>query len=775
MSTERRMVLFVVLSIATMFGMQFAMERMGLVPKRRPPANNVARANAKPAAEPPKENAQPPEKIAGADDKTNAAEKAADEPKDKPEIATPAPAVELVPKDQLVLGALGGDYLLEAQLDQRGAGVSLLRSATIEAEYQKGQPRNRPLEFIRRDPTAAPSFSMSLVAPADLAPAKKAAEGKGNGKGDDGPPPAADADAADIPTPMIIQELDGVLWEVVKDDQGRVVRPIQKEDPATKSKREGQEIHFRASVEEPKPLTVTRVYRLWKGEEGFEMDLGFRSAEDQTISYRMVGPHGIPIEGEWYTATFRDVFFVGNPSNGKIPTLSAHDVVKRKDDPERFTSLPLKLTGVENQYFAVFVEPRPTPETLQESKIAEVQPVVVHEDVKETQKSDVSVRLLSKPFELGPNRAVEHRYRVYAGPKTKDALAAFDATDLASYRKGWSLPLVGDLGASFMAKTVIAPMLTVVYAGTQRVARLFGGTKGNYGIAIILLTMTVRLILLPLGRKQAKAAKKMQDLQPHMAELKTKHGDDKEAITRETLALYKRHGVNPAAGCLPALIQLPVLIGLWQALNNSVALRHSSFLWIDNLAAPDMLFEFPFPIPIIGRFLGPYFNLLPLLVVGLMLVQTKLFSPPPTTPEAEMQQKTMKFMMIFMMFMFYKVPSGLGIYFITSSLWQIGERLLLPKTTPAALPTTTEPEADRGGKDRPNGTAGKDRAPAVTVGATAGDGKPRGGLIGRFQDWATQFIEEAEKQRTVRNAGDQRDRDRDRDRDRPRPRPNRNR
>ena len=123
-----------------------------------------------------------------------------------------------------------------------------------------------------------------------------------------------------------------------------------------------------------------------------------------------------------------------------------------------------------------------------------------------------------------------------------------------------------------------------------------------------------------------------------------------------------------------------------------------------------MLFRFPFEI----LFLGHWFNLLPFVVVGLMLVQTKLFSPPATTPEAEMQQKMMKYMMVFMAVMFYKVPSGLGIYFITSSLWSIGERLLLPKIThaPAKKPTTRSSRQRRPrGKDGPDGKGG----PAATV------------------------------------------------------------
>ena len=114
--------------------------------------------------------------------------------------------------------------------------------------------------------------------------------------------------------------------------------------------------------------------------------------------------------------------------------------------------------------------------------------------------------------------------------------------------------------------------------------------------------------MFPIGRKQALAAQKMQQLQPHLKELQDKFKDDKERLTKETFALYKKHGVNPVAGCLPALIQLPIFVGLWQALNTSFPLRHAPFLWIRDLAAPDMLFRFPrSEVP----FLGHWFNVLP--------------------------------------------------------------------------------------------------------------------------------------------------------------------
>src|SRR5262249_50296816 len=152
-------------------------------------------------------------------------------------------------------------------------------------------------------------------------------------------------------------------------------------------------------------------------------------------------------------------------------------------------------------------------------------------------------------------------------PKTAEALAPYGAGELASFHKNqW----FGIPGAVWMATVVITPLLDVMYNFTARVARLFGGTHGNYGLAIILLTLTVRLMMFPIGRKQAIAAKKMQDLQPYLKEIQEKHKDDKEQQTRETWNLYKKHKVNPLGGCLPALIQLPIFVGLWQALNNSV-------------------------------------------------------------------------------------------------------------------------------------------------------------------------------------------------------------
>jgi YidC/Oxa1 family membrane protein insertase len=191
-----------------------------------------------------------------------------------------------------------------------------------------------------------------------------------------------------------------------------------------------------------------------------------------------------------------------------------------------------------------------------------------------------------------------------------------------------------------------------------------------------------------------------------------------------------------------------------------------------------MLFRIPFEIPFVTYYLGHWFNVLPFAVVGLMLVQTKLFSPPATTPEAEMQQKMMKGMMVFMAFMFYKVPSGLGIYFITSSAWAICERLLLPKVTHTHAQPQLATEPATGGKPSTSKTGG-----VVTVGskpgptATGGNGaseKPPG----KIKQYLEKLLEEAQKDATYRKMVEDREsRNRDgksaKDKGKPRSRPGR--
>ncbi len=714
---QSRVLLFAVLSFVIWFGSIFLMEKTGLVkPAARPVAKkkDIPKAKAKE-----QEQEQGPEKEKAQGTELAEAPKEGEAPKRS--------MVNQVDPTRLVLGVESegpgaGDLLptsphpngerlpdpkrfwLRIGLDQRGGAVAWAESMYIEAEHSARGVRPGRFQFIRPGSSETSSLTMGFARP----------------KPEGGKPNPEEA----LP--------DVRLWDVEPAADGSFIHILPVVDGKNGA---GQEVRFLAKLDDG--VTLRRRYQLWPGEESIRMVLEFQADEDRTFAYRMLGPHNIPIEGIWYTGTFRDVF-VGQASGedgASVTTKTAYDVVKNEKDPWRFLETPVRFGGVEDQYFALFWL---TPSRADsESQLAGTVSTVVKRD-KDTQHSDVTFDVLSKPLSIGPNRSETHEYTIFAGPKTVRALPPV-ARDLASYRKG-SWPLIGGL-AVFLAQNVITPMLAKIYQGTSAIASIFGGARGNWGIAIILLTMTVRLLMFPISRKQAISAKRMQDLQPEINALREKYKDDKERIGKETFALYGKHKVNPFAGCWPALVQLPIFIGLWQALNNSVALRHARFLWIEDLAAPDMLFKFPFnmqDVPWIGGFLGPYFNILPILVAALMYLHTKLFAPPATTPEAETQQKMMKYMMFMMVFMFYKVPSGLGIYFITSSLWQLGERLLLPKVLPSTLKKV---DKAKGGEESGGGDEGG--------GGGGGGNGPVGG--GWFAQKLEKLLEEAAKDPTVRN------------------------
>jgi YidC/Oxa1 family membrane protein insertase len=208
----------------------------------------------------------------------------------------------------------------------------------------------------------------------------------------------------------------------------------------------------------------------------------------------------------------------------------------------------------------------------------------------------------------------------------------------------------------------------------------------NYGMAIIMLTVLVRSCMIPLSRKATKNAQMMQELAPEMKRISEKYKNDMEKRAAAQKELFAKNNYNPFGGCLLMLVQLPIFIGLYRALSVDVELRQAPLIsgiqWCSNLAGPDMIWYWkPYLWARLADetgWLGPYLNVLPLFTIALFLLQQKMFMPPATDDQTRMQQKMMKFMMLFMGVLFFRVPSGLCIYFIASSLWGLAERKLLP-------------------------------------------------------------------------------------------------
>jgi YidC/Oxa1 family membrane protein insertase len=232
------------------------------------------------------------------------------------------------------------------------------------------------------------------------------------------------------------------------------------------------------------------------------------------------------------------------------------------------------------------------------------------------------------------------KFFLFVGPKEYDRLKA----------AGHELERAVDFGWF----TVIAKPLFVAL-------KFFYKLVGNWGWAIIVLTVIIKVLFAPLTHKSQKSMKRMQKLQPLFAELKEKYKGDPARLNKEMMDLYKTHKVNPMGGCLPMLIQIPVFIALYRVLGNSIELRHAPFIfWLHDLSAKD-----------------PYY-ILPILMGISMLVMQKMT---PTTMDPK-QNMMMMLMPVVMVFMFINLPSGLVLYFTVSNLLQMAQQFYINKYSP---------------------------------------------------------------------------------------------
>ncbi len=423
-------------------------------------------------------------------------------------------------------------------------------------------------------------------------------------------------------------------------------------------------------------LRVLKTYKLHKVEKaasaeaaernrdtyslGYQLSFGLTIRNIDTkplsVAYGLQGPVGLPLENANNTRKFREVKVGLRDEDGKVEaeSVTAADILKADADNEieGFKPNPrtFQYVGIDVQYFAALLLPDDHGKDNKQAFLEIAKPQLI-EKAKTASHSDISLALTSSTIELLAGESVTHSYSLFAGPKRNDLLQPLCASAILDF--GWF---------GFVSKGMLS-VLTFLHSWGIA-----------YGIAIVMLTVMVRGCMYPISRKQAAGAKKMKELQPKIAELRKKYENEKEKMAKAQMELFSKNNYNPLAGCLPMFLQLPIFIGLYQALNNAVDLRMAKFLWIDNLAAPDAMFQLPFVVPFVG---WTEFNLLPLVTIVLFIAQQKMFMPPPTDDQSAMQQKMMNYMMIFMGFLFYTMPAGLCVYFIASSLWGMAERKML--------------------------------------------------------------------------------------------------
>ena len=241
---------------------------------------------------------------------------------------------------------------------------------------------------------------------------------------------------------------------------------------------------------------------------------------------------------------------------------------------------------------------------------------------------------------LDPGQEKEFLYHIYMGPRDLQFINAVD--------QGWSAVVY------FGTFDIISQILL-------QVLNFFHNFVHNWGLAIILLSIFVYIVLYPLTLKQMRSMKEMQVLQPKVEALRKQYKDNPQKMNKEVMELYREHKVNPLGGCLPLLLQMPIFFALYQALLNSISLKGARFLWIQDLSTPDRLY--------VLKHTGGSFdiNLLPILMTIGMFIQQKISSPQMGGGQNQQQKMMLILMPLLFGFIFYTMPSGLVLYWFVNS------------------------------------------------------------------------------------------------------------
>ena len=407
-------------------------------------------------------------------------------------------------------------------------------------------------------------------------------------------------------------------------------------------------IVFTTKLEEG--INIVKTIDLPSHKYNINMDIAIENTTDTEVSfsYSIIASSMITPEGEPST----DMAAVAGVDMGNNRTKLVQTAPK--EFPSRNESVGIVWAGSTNKYFATILKLVSSDSVA--SMNAQAFDVMGALTNEKADTGDFMVSLQTNKFRIPPHQSVKHSYLYFTGPKKEEVLEHYDTLgSLLSY--GWL--------------TSISKALLAFLNAVHRVIP-------NYGISIIVLTIIIKAILFPLTRKSQVSMFRMQQLQPLISQLKEKYKHDKQRMGKEQMLLFKKHGANPMSGCLPMLLQLPVFFALFRTLQLSFEMRQAPFMfWINDLSRPDTLLTLPFTIP----FLGNGLNILPLIMTGASFAQMKLTPKAPAADsQAQAQQKMMSFMPIMFAFILYHMPSGLTVYWTTSTIFSIIESLVIRRS-----------------------------------------------------------------------------------------------
>jgi YidC/Oxa1 family membrane protein insertase len=560
---------------------------------------------------------------------------------------------------------------------------------------------------------------------------------------------------------------------------------------------------FEAELPDPYFMKIRKTYTLGPKDYHIGLRVEFTRTGGQKgkgqIRFQISGPRGLPVEGEWYTSTTRiaeigwdnklggnerqyeDAATIGMKRGGEsVPSLNGENTFRYAAIATQYFASALAVDSTEGTAKNPWAHVRATselpfllsPEEIKKleeevkdnpgnmAALAQLARVRENRDRTLPELDDITVRAVTEPLDLAPGETLTQGYAIYNGPtkvrllKLLQGDRAVDPGLVDRYLDTFGLKTLTDhqspTAIGWFANKIYWTDLVIVFTNLMHgLLWAIHSVVQSWGLSIILLTVMVRLLLFFPSRKQTQMNLRMMEVQkklkPELDKLHERYKDDFQTYNREKTKLMMQHGMNPFAamgGCVLLFAQMPIFMGLYFCLQESIFFRLEPFLWFDNLAAPDMTVWWGEGVPLISDpdnrhgglsflYLGPFLNILPLISVSLMLYQQHKMMPPPTDEQTAAQQRMMKIMMGVMAVMFYKVAAGLALYFTVSTLWGIIERQLIPK--PSAKPEdntgTPATKLPKGGS--PNGHDVPD--------------KPKG-LVGRFRARLQARLEELQKQ-----------------------------
>ena len=382
-------------------------------------------------------------------------------------------------------------------------------------------------------------------------------------------------------------------------------------------------------VHEDDKQQITKTFKFGNSISDIELEINIRNKSEQAVSASyglLLGALDLGIGG--FDARYQDI------------TIAEAGRMRRFNGKKTETLGDVDFVSVRDRYFCAILDPE-----------AEYQGFVKSVD----RKYGFPGIALGKQT-IPPNGQIGHFIKIYCGPQDLEALSAI--------KKQW-----GDIiyyGFFDPISHILVSVLNFIH-----------GIMHNWGLAIICLSGMIYILLFPLTRKQMRSMKAMQTLQPHMEEIRRTYKDNPQKMNKEIMELYRKHKVNPFSGCLPIFLQMPIFFALYPVLMRSVVLRGAKFLWIKDLSMPDRIAQLPAALPVLGQDL----NLLPILMAIGMFFQQKMSMKQTQSSQAAEQQKIMMFIFPIMFgFIFYRMPSGLVLYWFVNSMLMLAFQFNINRT-----------------------------------------------------------------------------------------------